>query len=100
MIDPFNLSPYLSPYATLAFCFLAGLLLGFGYFNALRRTAGLIVKQGHPLLVLGLSLGRLMILGAGFYLAVLAGGFALLAAFVGVMCAKALVLLKVRRTGL
>jgi hypothetical protein len=41
-------------------------------------------------------MGRLGSLCAGFYLAVLAGGLALLAALAGILCAKALML---RRTG-
>lgn len=96
MIDLFNLQPI----ATLPIYFLGGLLLGLVYFSALRRTTRLIVQQGHPLLALGLSIGRLAILGVGLYLAVLAGGFALLVTLAGVICARALTLRKVGRTGL
>ena len=77
---------------TLALCFLGGLLLGYAYFRALRKTTDLIVGGGSALLGLALTFGRLVLLGAGFYLAVLAGGFALLAALGGVLCAKALLL--------
>lgn len=76
-------------------CFVGGLVLGFAYFRALRATADLIVTGHRPLLGLALSLGRLACLGAGFYVAVLAGGLALLAALAGVLFAKELVLSKV-----
>ncbi|WP_377278099.1 ATP synthase subunit I [Rhizobium sp. R86522] len=81
----------------LALCFLGGLVLGYVYFRALRETANLIVSQGHPLLAMILTLGRLALLCAGFYLAVLAGGFALLAALAGVIGAKGLMLRHSRR---
>ncbi|WP_116131546.1 ATP synthase subunit I [Tropicimonas sp. IMCC34043] len=78
-------------------CLLGGLVLGYTYFRALRMTADLIVGQGRPLLGLALTLGRLTLLAAGFYLAVQAGAFALLAALAGVLGAKALMLRRVRR---
>jgi hypothetical protein len=81
---------------TLMICFLGGLFIGYGYFFALRETANLIVSRGRPLLAVALTLGRLAALVTGFYIAVLAGALALLAAFGGVMCAKALI---IRRTG-
>jgi hypothetical protein len=93
MIDLYNMFPF----ATLLLCFIGGLLLGYGYFSALRKTAKLIVDHGHPALGLGLTLGRLALLGAGFYIAVLASGLALLAALAGVLCAKALILRQLRR---
>ncbi len=77
---------------TLPACFLGGIVLGYVYFRALRMTAELIVSQGHPLLGLALTFGRLALLLAGFYVAVMAGGLALLAALGGVLCAKALML--------
>lgn len=77
---------------TLTVCFLGGLLLGFAYFRALRKTTDLIVGGGPMFLGLALTLGRLALLGAGFYVAVLAGGTALLAALAGVLCAKGLML--------
>ncbi len=73
-------------------CFVGGLGLGYAYFLALRETARLIVAQGHPLIGLALTLGRLSLLCAGFYVAVLAGGAALLAALAGVLCAKVILL--------
>lgn len=85
-------------HVTLPVCFLGGLVLGYGYFRALRETANLIVTHGHPLLGLALTLGRIACLALGFYVAVLAGGFALLAALAGVLCAKALMLRRIRRT--
>lgn len=77
---------------TLPVSFLAGFLLGYIYFHSLRETANLIVNQRHPLLGLALTLGRLALLGMGFYAAVLVGALALLAALAGVICAKALML--------
>jgi hypothetical protein len=82
---------------TLSACFLGGLALGYAYFLALRKTADLIVSGGHPMLGLALTLGRLAFLAAGFYLAVLAGGLALIAALAGVLVAKALLLGQMRR---
>jgi hypothetical protein len=79
-------------YLTLPLCFLGGLLIGLVYFQALRRTADLIVRGGNPLLGLALALGRLALLGAGLYVAVLFGALALLAALAGVLCAKAVML--------
>lgn len=77
--------------------FLAGLFIGYGYFRALRETANLIVREGQPLLGLALTLGRLSLLATGFFIAVLASGLALLATLAGVLCAKALMLYRMRR---
>jgi F1F0 ATPase subunit 2 len=82
----------MTPIITLPSSFLAGLLLGYFYFAALRATANLITAQGHPLLGIGLTLGRLGLITAGFYLAVLQGALPLLAALAGLLCAKALML--------
>jgi len=86
-------------FVTLPVCFLGGIVLGYAYFRAMRATADLIVSRGHPLLGLALTLGRLALLGTGFYLAVLWGGVALLAALAGVLVAKALILRQTRRAG-
>lgn len=93
MIDLSDLSLFI----LLPSCFLAGLFIGYGYFRALRATADLIVHEGQPLMGLALTLGRLSLLVTGFFIAVLIGGLALLATFAGVLCAKALMLYKVRR---
>ncbi|MDN5569240.1 MAG: hypothetical protein L0G27_10950 [Paracoccus sp. (in: a-proteobacteria)] len=69
-------------------CFAGGLLLGLAYFQSLRMTADLITGQSGPMLALALTLGRLALLVAGFYAAVLFGGLALLAALGGVLAAK------------
>ena len=76
----------------LPLCFAGGLLLGLAYFRALRWTTALIVNGGSPALALALSLGRLIMIGVGFYLAVLLGGLALLAALAGVLTVKAVML--------
>jgi hypothetical protein len=73
-------------------CFLGGLLLGYGYFRALRATTDLILHGGSMMFGLGLTVGRLGVIGLGLYLAVLGGALALLAALAGVLCAKALIL--------
>ncbi|MDF1856560.1 ATP synthase subunit I [Pseudooceanicola sp.] len=78
-------------------CFVAGLILGYAYFAALRHTAGLIVKGGQPLLGLALTFGRLALLGGGFWLAVQAGALALLTALAGVLGAKAVILRRARQ---
>lgn len=85
---------------TLLFFFLGGLALGYVYFRAVRETANLIIGQGHPLLAMALTLGRLALLCAGFYLAVLAGGLALISALAGVLCVRAVMLRQTRRSGL
>ncbi|WP_342070356.1 ATP synthase subunit I [Yoonia algicola] len=77
-------------------CFLGGLFIGYGYFRALRETANLIVNGGEPLKAITLTLGRISLLAMGFFIAVLMGGLALLAAFAGVLCAKWIMLRKVR----
>ena len=82
---------------TLPAFFLGGLFIGYGYFRALLETANLIVREGQPLLVLALTLGRLALLVTDFSIAVLAGGFALLATLAGVLCAKALMLARMRK---
>lgn len=79
--------------------FAGGILLGFAYFRTLRMTADLLVRGDSPLLGLALTLGRITFLGLGFYVAVLSGGLALLAALSGVLCAKALVLRQARSDG-
>jgi F1F0 ATPase subunit 2 len=81
---------------TLPLCFAGGVLLGLAYFRVLRWTTDLIVNGGSPVLALSLSLGRLVMIGAGFYLAVLFGGLALLAALAGVLTVRTLML---RRKG-
>lgn len=78
-------------------CFIGGLFIGYGYFLALRETTNLIVREGRPLLAVALTLGRLSLLATGFFIAVLAGGLALLATLAGVLCAKALMIRRVGR---
>lgn len=84
-------------YLSLPVSFLGGLIVGYGYFLALRETANLIVREGQPLLAIALTLGRLSLLASGFFIAVLAGGLALIAALVGLLCAKAMLLYRIRR---
>ena len=92
MTDPFTLPPIV----LIPICFLGGLFIGYGYFRALRETANLIVEGGKPLKAIVLTLARISLLATGFFVAVLAGGLALLAAFAGVLCAKWILL---RRMG-
>jgi F1F0 ATPase subunit 2 len=82
----------MTPLLILPISFLGGLLLGYAYFAALRATANLLTAQGHPLLGIGLAIGRLSLITAGLYLAVLQGALPLLAACAGILCAKALML--------
>ena len=83
-------------FVLLPVCFLGGLFIGYGYFSALRETAHLIVNGGEPLKAIALTLGRISLLATGFFVAVLLGGLALLAAFAGVLCAKWIMLHRVR----
>lgn len=87
----------LSLAVVLPLCLLSGIILGYLYFCALRHTADLIVNQGHPLLSIALTLGRLAVLAGGFFLAVQAGAAALLTTLAGVLIAKALLLYQTRR---
>ena len=87
----------LPPVLLLPACFIGGLIIGHGYFRALRATTDLILHEGKPLMALALTLGRMSLLATALFIAVLAGGPALLAAFAGVLCAKALMLYRVRR---
>lgn len=84
------------PFVLLPVCFLGGLFIGYGYFRALRETANLIVNGGEPLRAIALTLGRISLLATAFFIAVLLGGLALLAAFAGVLCAKWIMLHRVR----
>lgn len=93
MIDLSNIPLFI----TLPCWFLGGLFIGYGYFRALRETANLIVREGQPLLALALTLGRVSLLASGFFIAVLAGGLALLTTFAGLLCAKSLMLYRMRK---
>lgn len=86
----------LPPIVLLPICFLGGLFIGWGFFLALRETANLIVGGGKPLKAIVLTLARITLLATGFFVAVLAGGLALLAAFAGVFCAKWIMLRRLR----
>ena len=77
--------------------FIGGLLLGFVYFRAVRATVDLLVAHGSPLLALALTFGRLALIGGGLYLAVQAGGLALLAALFGVLVAKFVMVRETRK---
>lgn len=83
-------------FVLLPVCFIGGLFIGYGYFRALRETANLIVNGGEPLRAIALTLGRISLLATGFFIAVLLGGLALLAAFAGVLCAKWIMLPRMR----
>lgn len=84
MIDLFVPARFL----TWAVCFVGGLGFGLAYFRCLRTTTNLILRDGNPLLGLALTLGRLVVLGICLFVAVQAGGVALLVALAGILCAK------------
>jgi hypothetical protein len=81
----------------LGVAFAGGLMLGFVYFRALRATADLIVGGGSPWLGLALTVARLVGIAGAFYVAVQAGGLAVVAALAGVLCAKAVILRQTRK---
>jgi len=83
---------------TLTVCYTGGLLLGFVYFKALRLTTDLIVTNERPIMGIVLTIGRLGLICAGFYVAVLIGALALLAALTGVLSAKALIMRHISRS--
>ena len=70
-------------------CLIGGLLLGHGYFHALKRAAELIVRQTNPMLGVLLTLGRLALMTLGLLLAVQAGATALLVTLIGILIAQA-----------
>lgn len=77
----------------------AGLVVGLGYFAALRRTVQLYGAEGNRLAPAVLTVGR--IAGAAAFLIVAArlGAVPLLAAFSGFLLARAIALRAVRRAG-
>jgi hypothetical protein len=95
-LDERKMTDYSAVALILPACFAGGLLLGLAYFLSLRMTANLIVGQSRPVLAIALTLGRLGLLVAGFYAAVLFGGMALLSALGGVLVAKMLLLRRTR----
>lgn len=76
-------------YVSIPLGFIIGLLLGYGYFCALRKTTIMIVTTGYPLMALALTFSRLAMLVAVLYATALIGGPALVAALMGVIFAKA-----------
>ncbi len=95
MIDPYILRTLM----TLSACYIGGLLLGFGYFKALRLTTDLIVTNRQPIVGIAMTIGRLGLICTGFYAIVQIGALALLAALTGVLSAKALILRQIKRSG-
>lgn len=85
MIELSNLPHYVS----VPLGFLIGLLLGYGYFCALRKTTIVIVTTGNPLMALALTFSRLAMLVAILYATALIGGPALVAALFGIIFSKA-----------
>jgi len=72
-------------------CFVGGAILGLGYFRSLKLTADLIVKGHSPILVIALGFGRLIVLIAGFVLALQAGGIGILGTLAGVIAGRELI---------
>lgn len=70
------------------FAILAGLVVGFAYFRALRRTADLFAQGRGAALPLGLTVVRLAGLIAVLSLAVQLGALALIACFLGFLLAR------------
>jgi hypothetical protein len=80
---------------SLGVCFAAGLVLGVGYFYALRRSVAVFLGEGRLQFGLGLLVGRAGFMAAGLGLADGTGGGALLAALTGVLVARTLMLRRV-----
>lgn len=80
-------------------CFIGGVIVGYAYFKALRMTTELIMCGRHPFGAVALTVGRMGLIFIAFYLAVQAGGLALLAALTGVLSAKAMMLYHLRQVG-
>jgi len=74
---------------TWAACFVGGFVLGLAYFLCLRATTDLILRDGKPFLGVALTFGRFAGMGIGLFVAVQAGGVALLVTLAGILSAKA-----------
>ena len=72
-------------------CFAGGAILGLGYFRSLKLSADLIVKGAPPIPVIALTFGRLIVLIAGFAVALQAGGIGILATLAGVIAGRELI---------
>ena len=78
--------------------FLSGMAYGYLHFRALKQTTDLIVSKGNLLLSLVLTFGRLAFVAAVFYAAVLIGGYPLLAALAGFVCARHMLIWQIRKS--
>ncbi|MCB1493644.1 MAG: hypothetical protein KDJ77_17905 [Rhodobiaceae bacterium] len=84
------------PLLQVAAAFVAGLVLGFLHFGTLRAiTIGYL--DGHPVRAIVLQVGRLAVMFAALYGFALLGAAVLLAAAVGVLAARMIVVGRVRR---
>jgi hypothetical protein len=76
--------------ASLAAHLVAGLGLGFVYFNAVWRSARLYAEGGRPAAAIALAVGRFLVLGGLLALASLEGAWPLLAVAGGVLLGRPL----------
>ena len=77
---------------TMPVSFAGGIVLGLVYFHTMRIGADMVVSGERPLLVIAAAILRFALLGAGFALALQAGGAALLAALAGVLVGRGLII--------
>ncbi|WP_417815576.1 ATP synthase subunit I [Thalassospira alkalitolerans] len=73
-------------------CFIGGAVLGAVYFRSLQLTADLIVKGHKPALVIALAFARLIVLAAGFAIAIPTGGIGILGTLAGVIAGRELII--------
>tara|TARA_R110000824_G_scaffold311868_1_gene499014 strand:+ start:2527 stop:2832 length:306 start_codon:yes stop_codon:yes gene_type:complete len=72
-------------------CFIGGGVLGLVYFRSLQLTANLIVEGHKPIVIIALGFGRLIVLAAGFAVALQAGGIGIVGTLVGVIAGRELI---------
>lgn len=77
---------------TMPVSFAGGIVLGLIYFHAIRISADMVVSGQRPALVIVAAILRFGLLAASFALALQAGGAALLAALVGVLIGRTLII--------
>ena len=89
----------LAPPVLAALAFVAGFGLGLVHFASLGRVSALFLAGGSPVRALALQFARLALLAGFLVLAARLGAAPLLAAALGVLIARAVVLRRFRKEG-